>query len=165
MKPIITWEFKDWSKREFFESNELPKDELCISACWVFFYNNKVLLTQNQRWIEIPWWHRENWETIEQTLIREMWEEIWIDLNIDWVFKLRWYRKVMTIKPIPDRQWWFYPQPYYMVHYIWKVSLPPQKPWWEEIISNIVLSKEEINNCSLKTRELLLIAFEKIAEF
>lgn len=54
-----------------------------ISAGWVIVYNDdgifKILLITTHNWLlALPKWHAEEGETIEQTAIREMKEEIWL---------------------------------------------------------------------------------------
>lgn len=44
---------------------------------WIIFNdNNEILLTKKKnKWI-LPWWKQESWEEDEETLARELWEEL-----------------------------------------------------------------------------------------
>lgn len=160
MTVLFSWNRPNWTKREFYETREMPDDKSCISASWIFFYDEKVILVQNKRWREIPWWHREIGESIEETLIREMKEEIWIDLKIEKNYKVWWYRKVYSDKDIPNRDWWLYPFPNYLITYIWKIENKPSKPIWDDVVSMWLFSYEEIVKSNLIARDIILYAFK-----
>ena len=46
--------------------------------------DNKIVVLYSKKywWYELPWWHMDEGETIEQALIRECQEEIWCDVEI-----------------------------------------------------------------------------------
>ncbi len=53
---------------------------------WFIIDNWKILLAMKKRWFgkwfyNWFWWKQENWETIEQSMIREANEEIWIKIK------------------------------------------------------------------------------------
>jgi 8-oxo-dGTP pyrophosphatase MutT (NUDIX family) len=162
MHSLFSWMRPNWTKREFYETQEMPDDNSCISASWVFFYDKKVILVQNKRGWEIPWWHREFWESIEDTLIREMKEEIGIDLMREKNYKMWWYRKVTSDKELPDRNGGIYPFPNYLITYIGQISNPPVQPQWDDVVSMWFFSYDDIKNWSLIARDIILYAFEQI---
>lgn len=161
MYPLFSWIRPNWTKREFYETRKMPEDKNCISASWIFFYNKKVILVQNKRWREIPWWHREKWESIEETLIREMFEEIWIDLYKEQNYTVLWYRKVTSDTPLANRNGWFYPFPNYLITYIWRVEKFPSKPTGDDVLSMWLFSYDEMKKSDLIARDIILYAFEK----
>lgn len=161
-KPLLSWSFGENVSWEFYESSSIPEDKLCMSACWLFFHNNSALLVENKRWWEIPWWHREEWETIEETLLREMKEEIWIDL-VEWEYKVWWYRKVICKEPLENKSlWWYYPSTYYLVHYIWQILWDISDPTWDDVIDFKLFTKNEVENSEIRARELIKLWFDKI---
>lgn len=63
----------------------------------------KYLLVKHHKkwnWV-LPWWHIEKWETIYQTLKREIKEELWLDIKIIW--DKVWLTKLdyLEEKPLP----------------------------------------------------------------
>ncbi len=88
--------------------------------CWAVILNenNQVLLmkrNQNCRnkswWWTIPWWWVEFWETFETAIIREIKEEIWLDIEVVKLLALS-----DDIMP-EENQHWITPQ--YLCKVIW----------------------------------------------
>lgn len=78
---------------------------------WIIIKEKRVLLIK--RWANLkiipnlwcfPWWHQEQWENFEETVIREIKEEVWLDFTPD-----RLYNEMET----SERH--FY-------HYIWEAK-------------------------------------------
>jgi len=53
---------------------------------WVVFDGEKFFVVKRNNYndISLPKWHIENWETVEETAIREVLEETWLDCQIMW---------------------------------------------------------------------------------
>lgn len=123
---------------EFYESEEgddaIPQELItCVFAFVRFEW--KVYLTKNFRGWELPWWHVEKWENLDEALVRELKEEVWTTAKTK---KLFWYKKYTNHKKLPNRDWWFYPFPYsYILFYIceWtgddaKIECPDTLDYW-----------------------------------
>lgn len=102
-----TWENFPW-KWEFVKNNEIPDVNLCTSVVWMVFYNENLLLTRNKRWWELPCGHIEEWEILEETLKREIKEEVWAEIINS---KLIWYFKIYPNKKVQKKDGSYYPYP------------------------------------------------------
>lgn len=115
MKKFFQNSFKHYSF-EFIQDKNIP--DLDLVTCVFAFVKSewKIFLTKNHRWWELPWWHIEKWESLENALQREMKEEIWATVkNI----KFFWYKKIINFEKIKNREWWFYPFPNsYILFYV-----------------------------------------------
>lgn len=68
-----------------------------IKVRWIIIKDNKIFLVRDSETgnFMLPWWKQENWETIKQTLYRELKEEIWVDVIID---KFIWFNEYISRK-------------------------------------------------------------------
>ena len=94
---------------------------------WIIIKDKRVLLIKRSKtkkfcpnhWV-FPCWSQEKNETIEETAIREVKEETWLDFNIEKVYfeKIdkskhyinyiwRWYGLIMLQEDECDWYWWF----------------------------------------------------------
>lgn len=105
MKKFFQNSFKNYSF-EFFQDEKIP--DLNLVTCVFAFVKSewKIFLTKNHRWWELPWWHIEEWENLEEALQREMREEIWVSVKNQ---KFFWYKKNTNFEKTKNRNWWFYP--------------------------------------------------------
>lgn len=108
---------------EFIEDSKIPDLEKITCVFSLVLFWDKVFLTKNHRWWELPWWHIENSENLEQALRREIREEVCTDID---TYKIFWYKKYYSKKKILKRDWWYYPFPNsYILFYIsksnWKI--------------------------------------------
>lgn len=113
---VDSWNRSDITQWELYHSDTLPEWAICTAVMGIALHDNKILLTQNHRWRELPGWHVELWETNEQALIREMKEEWWVDI-ID--YQLVGYRKIINLQnKLNKATWEYYPPVAYMPHYL-----------------------------------------------
>ena len=100
-------------KSSFYISSTLPDKEL-VTATFLVLINEKkqiLLIDNNDRWLWLPWWHIEKWETIEDALIREVYEESWLKVKD---LELLWFNKIFN-----NSSDWKYPSPLsYITYYI-----------------------------------------------
>lgn len=157
---MLTWKFADDSIRKFIETKILPRDADIVSVCWIFFYKENVILIRNKRWWEIPGWHREFGETVEQTLVREMKEEIWI-LPAQYTYQFYWYREIINKDSIfNETLGTIYPNPYYMLHYIGVVDRPTFFATWNDVFESSFFTLDEVKESSIRATELIIHAYE-----
>lgn len=66
-----------------------------IKVRWVILKNDKIFLVKDSIWwnFMLPWWKKEKWETIKQTLYRELLEETWVKAEIE---KFLWFREYIA---------------------------------------------------------------------
>jgi ADP-ribose pyrophosphatase YjhB (NUDIX family) len=109
----ITRILKNVENSHFYFSNNFNQNHLVTAVFWLIINKKQeVLFIDNSpvRWLWLPWWHIEKWESPIDTLIREIKEES--NLSISW-FELLWYNKIIN----NDNQ--KYPQPIsYILYYI-----------------------------------------------
>jgi len=118
------------------------------TTLWIIVQNDKILLCMKKRWFwawlwNWAWWKLEKWESIEESMIRELEEETWLkskleDLECYWVLHFyfdknpEWNQDVNLFK-INDYIWdpieteemkpkWF------------KISKIPYNEMWEDDI-------------------------------
>ena len=68
--------------------------KLDLTVAWYLFYDNKLLLIHHKKlnkWLPV-WWHIDPNETPDDALIREMKEEVNLDIEILWIpdIKIIW---------------------------------------------------------------------------
>lgn len=82
-----------------------------IICTWIIIQDKRVLLIKRSKnknvypnfWA-FPWWRQEESETLEQTTIREIKEEVWLDFEIEKLYNER-----------VSEKWYFH-------DFIWKAS-------------------------------------------
>ncbi len=127
----------------------------CVFA--LVTYWDKLYLTKNHRGWELPWWHVETWENLEQALERELKEEVWTTIHSSSLFG---YKKYTNYKKLPNREWWFYPFPHsYILFYIAEWTWEDHKIECPDTLDYGLFSYEEALEKidSPKTRELVEI--------
>lgn len=89
-----------------------------MRATLIILKNKELLLIRRiKNWREyyvLPWWTKENNETINDTAIREAKEETNLDIIIEWNFKLT------------DEEWKIH-QVFLINKFFWEIKL-----WWPE---------------------------------
>lgn len=142
MKKIFSYSYKTWYSFEFFIDNKIPSYNLITCVFWIIFSKeNKVWLTKNHRWWELPWWHIEPGEDLENALNRELKEELWIDT---YNYTLIWYKKITNFKKIKNRYGWYYPFPNsYILFYIWYSNSDKIYSFCKDTIDSKLCSFEE----------------------
>ena len=89
--------------------------------------NKQILLTKRSNYTKhfphcwtLPWWWKEEWETPEQTIIREIKEELWLDFTPTDIF----------MKYRVDYKW---ERPYayrFLWDYSWTISIQEKESDW-----------------------------------
>jgi 8-oxo-dGTP pyrophosphatase MutT (NUDIX family) len=130
---LQSWSLSNITQWELYHTDSLPDWAICTAVMWIALHDNKILLTQNHRWRELPGWHIEIWETNEEALAREMQEEWWVDITS---YQLIGYRKIINLQTKTNKATWEpYPEIAYMPHYIVTIrSTVLSIPHGEEII-------------------------------
>jgi len=138
---ILSWKRAQWSHRDFFlfpDEDEIIKHQCTATKCVIIDpEDKKILLTHTQRWWEIPGWHTESWESLEQTTIREVREETWVLLS-EKDISLMWYMHITNTIPRFRKQTGdAYPRISYILYYfcIKKIPLIQTKPQGTDAIS------------------------------
>lgn len=121
MKKYFTEEYEDYSY-EFIKDNIYPNENLVTCIFAFVKFENKIYLTKNHRWWELPWWHIEKWESYNDALARELAEEIGTTIKTKTLF---WYKKIINIKKVKNKDWNYYPFPnsyilFYICEWSWK---------------------------------------------
>jgi len=144
MKPFLQWQRNEDNSREFFLDKTLPPEELTSAAIGIVQYGDSFVFTENHRWIEIPGWHKEPGESIEEALKREIEEETWATIQSEYI--VIWYTKVHNKVKRPRRDGnGYYPFPYaYMAHFLTKVE-KLWEPYGEETLWRHIVHKDEIH--------------------
>ena len=99
--PAVTVKFSLYNKdQEQLNKYETTSDGFVNVVCCVIKKDNKVLMSYHTKWQRyyLPGGKVEKWETVEQTTIREMKEELWVDVtstNVVWEFKdiVQWWTR------------------------------------------------------------------------
>lgn len=149
MKPLLQWQRNEYSSREFFLDETLPPRELTSAAIGIVQYWDNFIFTENHRGIEIPGWHIEPGESIEEALRREIAEETWAIIHAEHI--TIWYTKVhnKVKRPRKDGKW-HYPFPYaYMAHFLTKAETL-NDPYGEETIWRHIIHKDKIHTIQLR---------------
>ena len=87
-------------------------------SCWIIIdKNNRLLLIKRKynkkafpNYWSLPWWNQEKWESVENTAIREIKEEVWLDFKITKLF--------IEDELIVEEKWIIN----HFYRYLWKVS-------------------------------------------
>ena len=74
-KPDLSGTFSNGAVWEFFVTNVVPVDHPTTAVVAYIVINNRIVLTKNHRGWDLPGGHVEKSETIEEALIREVYEE------------------------------------------------------------------------------------------
>lgn len=82
-------------KWEFYLSDKLSDIKLVAAVFGIPLYNNKIALTKSYRGWELPGGHLDEDETIEEALVREIKEEIGVEISD---YKIIGFRKVICLK-------------------------------------------------------------------
>jgi len=134
-KLIESGEWGDGIAWELYETSELPPEELCTAALCAAIIGNRVVLACSERGWGVLGGHREDDETLAETLKREAREEGGFVIDSHCLFAVC---KVTARQPIahqqPDRT---YPFPTsYMVYYWATTKAGLQVPTGQEILES-----------------------------
>jgi ADP-ribose pyrophosphatase YjhB (NUDIX family) len=83
--------YKNNCSMNFVDLKELPDRNKVTSVLVIPFVNQKkIVLTYNQRWLDLPWWHIEDCDwSCEETAHREVLEETWVEIgNLKFIWAL-----------------------------------------------------------------------------
>ena len=170
---LLAWQF-DQNKREIHSLSQLPNDDLCTGAFGVVMVVDKVdktvlhplLIQHKQRGREHPWWRREQWESVEDCLWRELEEEAGIYKDNVIEYHVVWARKFLDTTPqyigrLASESY----LPYYVVIVQQQWPYNVMDPDGAIIQSTIVeYWWDEINDLNSGTKILFTLAKEKIEE-
>jgi len=141
---------------EIYDKNYYISDKLLNFTNIICLYKNKwvYVRVKNRLTWELPWWHREKWESIIDCARRELFEETWaIKYNIEYI----WSRKIEKINTDKKYYWCFYfaeinklgVLPDSEIEEVWFFNTPPNKltyefiqPKLQKIVSSFI---EKIN--------------------
>lgn len=123
---LFSWDRWPHASREFYIWNlKKSKINLVTSCKVVSYYDDKILLINNHRWRELPWWHLEIWETTEECAKREVYEESWYSVSN---LKQYGYLKVTnTVRKINKVNGESYPPISFVLYYTWNISKPHEQ--------------------------------------
>jgi predicted dehydrogenase/8-oxo-dGTP pyrophosphatase MutT (NUDIX family) len=132
---VDEWVFWN-SKWELIKSNTLPDIKSTTAAVsiikdldWKIFLSKNNDSKPDRQW-DLPGWHVDEWESIEEAWKRELYEEAWIKAKN---YGLAWYIKFTSEENIPKKWWGYYPNPWYMAFYTWEIDWDIDLPTWTEI--------------------------------
>jgi ADP-ribose pyrophosphatase YjhB (NUDIX family) len=162
MEPLIKRQKDKNTLREFFLSEEFPPENLVCVTIWIVQYKDNFIFTENHRGIEMPGWHIEPWESIQEGLKREIAEETWAIIKEK--YKLIWHTKVHNKTKKKRKDWkWYYPSPHAYVAYFLTKAETLREPHGEETIARHIIHKDEIHTVQLHdtAQKILKAVIEK----
>ena len=134
MKQVLQGNFSPDVTWELFQSNSIPHPEKITAVIGIVLDStNKIFLTKNARWWDLPGGHIEAGESIEQALKREVSEEAGTNIRD---IRTWWYRKISSITPIKNRDGGYYPNPSYIWYYTATSTGDLYHPHGEEVIES-----------------------------
>lgn len=128
-------------------SNEIPNIVNCPSAYAIVFKDGAILQTELRegerptRRLDIPGGHVDEGETIEESVIRETFEETGVHIKI---LKLVGYKKVTVTSPKPENFRYPYPTGY-MAFYLCEIVEETDFKGNNEVHGRVWLKPEELD--------------------
>lgn len=109
--------------------------------------DDHLILCRNHRWRDMTGWHIEPWETLEDALRREAYEEGGVHID---TYSLYWYIQRTSTVPLPRPDGGYYPYPH---SYIPRYHCPISMTLAQRYASPPVPSGAEISDVMLCRRE------------
>lgn len=157
-KKILEGTRSNGTKREFYQSDSLPPVDCCSAVFWIPIDWEMVPLTKNRKGRELPWWHVEDGETLEEALGREISEETGRTMLSH---KLFGYKKIYNQEPKEKPGGWMYPFPHgYIPHYFCTLHPDITHDLASEIEESQTFLIEEVYTMWLSVHGLIELANE-----
>lgn len=155
LHPIVSWNRSPETSWTFFLSSELPAPELCSAVVGLCIYKWQLALTHNQRGLDFTGGHIEEWETLEDALFRECYEEWWVTVK---EYHVCGRRKITSTIPKEKSTWWYYPFPIsYIPLYYCPIEQEPHLHSWEEITGVSFIQLKELQTTNLPLEGIRII--------
>lgn len=153
MKPIYTepnaWYLPPGSIVETYSSDTVPDASLCASVYGVVFKDGALLLTELKegerptRMFDIPGGHVDEGETLDQAVMREVWEETGVRVRVRAMCA---YKKITITIPKPEG--WKYPYPIgYMALFLCEIVSEEEFVETEDTHGRVWLPKGRWSEC------------------
>lgn len=131
----------------------MKKEQWYRASVWAIIIDSnynfllvRLVWEKEEKYDFVKWWMYK-WEDYEDTLKREIFEELWNDFKYEIIWKSSWYFFYDWFKELQERKW-----------FRWQLR---QNFWVKYISGNIVLPLEELSDYKWVTKENIIEELRK----
>lgn len=131
----------------------MKKEQWYRASVWAIIIDSnynfllvRLVWEKEEKYDFVKWWMYK-WEDYEDTLKREIFEELWNDFKYEIIWKSSWYFFYDWSKELQERKW-----------FRWQLR---QNFWVKYISGNIILPLEELSDYKWVTKENIIEELRK----